>query len=309
MNKDKYKYCGIYLIKIDKYRYVGQSIDIKNRINQHKRKLKQGKHANNYMQNVYNKYQTFEYVILHKCEEVYLTILEQTYINMLSEDIKLNLTGAKVFSKEHREAISKANSISEANLKSLAKAVEVARLKLRTEAQIANSKKSVKTMNTKEANAKSAQSRKSNLNVINARRKREDKTVYIFVNKRTNKKWKGLRVNFAKYLNVNNASARVSEILIGKSFRGWKLSSECNFTFVSPTKSKSIKGIDSASADTTTYSFIHSKTNEEFVGTRYNFAEYIEVSSKQLSGLIHMRDKTYHKWRLNCCSLKGQCPV
>jgi len=305
MNKDnKYKYCGIYLIKIGKYRYVGQSINIRKRISQHKRRLKQGKHCNNYMQNVYNKHKDFSYKILVKCDEVYLTILEQTYINMLDDDIKLNLTGAKIYTKEHRKAISVANKNSEANKKQLDKARRIGATKPKTEEQLKVAMRWVKSMNTLEANAKSALSRTNNPNVINARRKREDPTIYIFVNKKTNEEWKGLRVDFKEYLNVNNASARVSEILRGKSFRGWMLKKGQEFIFKSPSKAKGNKGITNTSADKAIYSFIHSKTNEEFIGTRYRFADYIQVSSKQLSGLIHMRDKTYHKWKLNCCSLK-----
>lgn len=300
---NKYKYCGIYLIQIDKYNYVGQSIDITNRINQHKRKLKNNKHPNNYMQNVFNKYKTFSYRIIWKGEAALLTMMEQNFINFFSVN-NLNLSKAGYYSEEHKEAISIANKNSEANLKGLAKAREVSRLKPKTEAQLEVAQKWIASMNTPEANKKSSESRKNNSNVINARRKREDQTVYIFINKKTNEEWKGLRIDFSKYLNVDKASARVSEILRGKSFRGWELSSKCNFTFVSPSKTKGIKGIESSTADKTIYSFIHSKTNKEFVGTRYSFAEYIKVSSKQLSGLIHMRDKTYHKWNLNCCSLK-----
>jgi hypothetical protein len=286
MNKNKYRKTGIYLLKIDKYRYVGQSIDIIRRVSNHKNQLKNNKHGNNRMQNVFNKYNTFEYVILWEGPREFLTILEQVYINMLNKNIILNIAPAK-------------------------KRIEDKKLyspKVKTERHIKAVKKWTASMNTPEANSKSAKSRKNNINVINSRRKREDQTVYIFINKRTKEKWQGLRINFASYLNVNNASARVSEILRGKPFRGWELSSECNFTFISPTITKGKKGIDSSTADKTIYSFIHNKTNKEFVGTRYDFAEYIEVSSKQLSGLIHMRDKTYHKWKLNCCSLKGHSP-
>jgi len=220
-NKNKYKYCGIYLIKIGKYRYVGQSIDITNRIKQHKRSLKQNRHSNYYMQNVYNKYKEFEYVILCKCEEVYLTILEQTYINMLDDNIKLNLTGAQVYSKEHRQAISKANKTSKKNLESLAKARKISASKPKTEAQMKVAYRWVKSMNTVEANTKSARSRKNNLKVITAARNRKasDSSIYTIENKTTKEIFIGTRSEFAEHTGVN--SGRTSDLVRRGYYKNW----------------------------------------------------------------------------------------
>ena len=50
--------------------YIGYSCNIRRRWNNHKRDLKNGKHINIYLQNVYNKYgaDCLQYEILHDCE-------------------------------------------------------------------------------------------------------------------------------------------------------------------------------------------------------------------------------------------------
>lgn len=60
------KISGIYLIQINQYNYIGQSVDIKNRIRGHRSTLFRNIHANKYMQNVFNKHKSFSYKILWK---------------------------------------------------------------------------------------------------------------------------------------------------------------------------------------------------------------------------------------------------
>lgn len=57
---------GIYKIIINNKLYIGSSLDIKNRIKQHKSDLKNNRHANPKLQNAYNKYHEFKYEILEK---------------------------------------------------------------------------------------------------------------------------------------------------------------------------------------------------------------------------------------------------
>ena len=91
---------GIYKLTIKgplkTYTYIGQSIQINKRLNQHKTKLKKGNHYNTYMQNVYNKYQSIDIKVMY-CEESFLTILEQVYINIeqCSNNTCLNLMRAE----------------------------------------------------------------------------------------------------------------------------------------------------------------------------------------------------------------------
>lgn len=62
--------------------YIGQSIAIKRRWNDHKKSLKQGTHYNKYLQNAYNKYgeNSFVYEILEQCSKDNLNEREQFYI-------------------------------------------------------------------------------------------------------------------------------------------------------------------------------------------------------------------------------------
>ena len=57
---------GLYQINIGDYFYFGQAQDLKKRKSQHLSRLKKGTHNNPLMQNVYNKYQKFDFQeVLH----------------------------------------------------------------------------------------------------------------------------------------------------------------------------------------------------------------------------------------------------
>jgi len=76
---------GIYKITdtINNKVYIGQSINIKNRISYHKTKLKYNKHHNDYLQRAYNKYRDgFKFDILETCEKQSLDELEIYYIKL-----------------------------------------------------------------------------------------------------------------------------------------------------------------------------------------------------------------------------------
>lgn len=76
---------GIYKISFlnsDRY-YIGQSINIKNRIKYHKSNLKSDKHYNKKLQRTYNKYgvNSMSFEILENCTQQELNKLELFYIN------------------------------------------------------------------------------------------------------------------------------------------------------------------------------------------------------------------------------------
>ncbi len=79
------KVIGIYFIKclINKYVYIGSTINTKERFQKHLSLLKHNKHPNNYLQNSYNKYgfENFKIGIITICEQEELLKNEQFYIN------------------------------------------------------------------------------------------------------------------------------------------------------------------------------------------------------------------------------------
>ena len=95
---------GVYCISIKSpsktYKYIGQSINVSQRIRHHKSSIKGNRHKNKYLQHVYDKYQNIEYKLLQYCEEVYLNILEQVYINMVNSKECLNIMSVDM-SKGH----------------------------------------------------------------------------------------------------------------------------------------------------------------------------------------------------------------
>lgn len=85
---------GIYLITINNYKYIGMSKTLSNRKASHYCELKKNKHKNQKMQNVYNRYKTFNFEILEHCEISELCQKEVEYIqkyNTLNTYYGLNL--------------------------------------------------------------------------------------------------------------------------------------------------------------------------------------------------------------------------
>ena len=77
--------CGVYRItNIDNGKiYIGSSKDIKKRWQQHKKELREGIHANKYLQHAWNKYgeKCFVFDVLEKCTEEVQFQKEQEYLD------------------------------------------------------------------------------------------------------------------------------------------------------------------------------------------------------------------------------------
>lgn len=81
--------CGIYQINVKNNIYVGSSKNINRRYWEHLWKLKNKKHPNTHMQNLYDKYQENSFVlsVLEKCDIENLIINEQKWIEKLNPNI------------------------------------------------------------------------------------------------------------------------------------------------------------------------------------------------------------------------------
>lgn len=84
---------GIYKIKIGPYFYWGQSSNLVKRQYEHMRTLSLNEHSNPKMQNVYNKYQTFEFVVVDELIPEPLDDQEQMYLDLIyGDEYCLNLS-------------------------------------------------------------------------------------------------------------------------------------------------------------------------------------------------------------------------
>lgn len=129
---------GIYCIEniINKKKYIGQSVNLKDRLYGHKTKLKHNKHKNRHLQFAVNKYgiENFKFYIIEECNITCLDERERYYISLYKTDndefgyniepggsrslktmsdktklkISKSLKGRK-FTEEHRNKIGKAN--------------------------------------------------------------------------------------------------------------------------------------------------------------------------------------------------------
>lgn len=150
---------GIYIISIGFKCYIGQSVNIQNRIADHKKSLKAGRHKNPHLQNLYNKYKEFSYKVLWVGRKEFLTVIEQCYINIYPNSINIRTASTQILSEEHKRNISKANKISPLVKESLKKAQEASRSKPKTEKQLEHSRRTAWKMSTPEANRKKSLSR------------------------------------------------------------------------------------------------------------------------------------------------------
>ena len=80
---------GIYRIDLGNgYFYIGSSVNLKRRKVVHKTDLRSLRHSNQKMQNCWNKYGIFEFVVLEECEKSDLLLREQQLIDKHFSDPK-----------------------------------------------------------------------------------------------------------------------------------------------------------------------------------------------------------------------------
>lgn len=89
--------CGIYMIRntINGKLYIGKSVNIKKRFNEHKHELRLGSHHNDYLQKAWNKYgeDAFEFIVLEECDRENLNSLEiATIAKFASSNELYNMT-------------------------------------------------------------------------------------------------------------------------------------------------------------------------------------------------------------------------
>lgn len=114
---------GIYTIvnNIDGKIYVGESMDVKDRIRCHKKDLKTRKHANKHLQNSFDKYglDSFSFELLEECDIIFLKSQENYWCNLLDSHNKnrgyniksTHPDGIQQHTKESREKLRISNLI------------------------------------------------------------------------------------------------------------------------------------------------------------------------------------------------------
>lgn len=90
------KICGIYQIvnTVNKNKYIGQSINIKDRIIRHRYQLNNNIHNNQKLQNAWNKYgeDFFKFEILIRCNKQSLKKLEKQEVQKISKNNRYNIS-------------------------------------------------------------------------------------------------------------------------------------------------------------------------------------------------------------------------
>lgn len=89
----QYEFCGIYMIvnQTNNHRYIGSSINIRERLWKHRALLRHQHHANAHLQNAWNKYgeDMFYFTVLEKCSEEERFSREQYYVNLLHPEYNI----------------------------------------------------------------------------------------------------------------------------------------------------------------------------------------------------------------------------
>jgi group I intron endonuclease len=75
--------CGIYKITIGRFVYYGSSLSIASRIKNHLHRLEFNKHHSPKLQNAFNKYKTFNWLVVLTCDKSELIEKEQFYIDSI----------------------------------------------------------------------------------------------------------------------------------------------------------------------------------------------------------------------------------
>lgn len=103
-------YSGIYLISCPNgCMYIGQSVNIKKRWREHMNYLKNNKHKNPRLQNIFNKYGVVNYFILENCDKSFLNERESFWAAKIDREKLLNYASIGEYvqrSKEMKEKFS-----------------------------------------------------------------------------------------------------------------------------------------------------------------------------------------------------------
>lgn len=87
------EFCGIYMIinLLNGKRYIGSSVNIRQRLWTHRSELRHNHHSNAYLQSAWNKYgeSNFDYSILEKCSEDNKFDREQFYIDTMCPEYNI----------------------------------------------------------------------------------------------------------------------------------------------------------------------------------------------------------------------------
>jgi len=125
---------GVYEIvnTLNGHRYIGSSLNLNKRRNEHLRDLQKGKHHSQYLQRAWNKYgeKNFVFSVIEYCDKDLLISKEQNHINAVHPSYNISLTAGsplgvkhsletrkkvseagkgRVFSEEHKRRIGQSN--------------------------------------------------------------------------------------------------------------------------------------------------------------------------------------------------------
>lgn len=163
---------GIYMIRFgndeNMHFYIGQSVNIKRRKWEHLNELRNGTHANRYMQHVYDKCgeESMTFEVLCECTEDKLNELEEYYIytmyafaddGMRGMNLNTGGEGGQNFSAETKRKISEAgkgHSVSDETRKKISEALKWHTESPETRAKISEAQKGNKYREGKTASAK-----------------------------------------------------------------------------------------------------------------------------------------------------------
>jgi hypothetical protein len=107
--QDIHQKSGVYIIKCNAHKYVGSSINIYNRYKQHLYLLKVGRHYNEFLQNIYNKYPD---QMIFKVVELCSNYVEREayYIKYFSCDVNVEIDPiSRIKSESTKNKLSMAN--------------------------------------------------------------------------------------------------------------------------------------------------------------------------------------------------------
>jgi hypothetical protein len=110
LKEDLVKKSGVYIIECNSHKYVGSSISLYNRYKQHLLTLKKGKHYNNFLQKIYDKYPNdISFNLIEICDNY--VEREAYYIEYYNCDVNVERNPVtQVKSIETRKKLSMANT-------------------------------------------------------------------------------------------------------------------------------------------------------------------------------------------------------